>query len=138
MLSVACPTVSSCCQYCCWCCRSFTYEEFITAQDKFQKAQAQQLAVCNEEVACAIEDVISLVEVRGAVATAAGVGLHHCASSKQSNTPDRLKTAANLSMRHAQLPAVTIGVTKVAAVQFDYMSCCFSLGVAAERATGEP
>jgi ribosomal protein S17 len=49
-----------------WCCRcrSFTYEEFITAQDKFQKAQAQQLAVRNEEVACAIEDVISLVEVR--------------------------------------------------------------------------
>lgn len=46
------------------CCRSFTYEEFITAQDKFQKAQAQQLAVRNEEVACAIEDVISLVEVR--------------------------------------------------------------------------
>jgi hypothetical protein len=46
------------------CCRSFTYEEFITAQDKFQKAQAQQLAVRSEEVACAIEDVISLVEVR--------------------------------------------------------------------------
>uniref|UniRef100_A0A383W453 AAA+ ATPase domain-containing protein n=1 Tax=Tetradesmus obliquus TaxID=3088 RepID=A0A383W453_TETOB len=42
--------------------RSFTYEEFITAQDKFQKAQAQPLAVRNEEVACAIEDVISLVE----------------------------------------------------------------------------
>jgi hypothetical protein len=49
-----------------FCCRSFTYEEFITAQDKFQKAQAQQLAVRNEEVACAIEDVISLVEVRHA------------------------------------------------------------------------
>lgn len=44
-------------------CRSFSYEEFIAAQDKFQKRQADHLAVLNEEVARAIEDVIQLVQV---------------------------------------------------------------------------
>ncbi len=44
-------------------CRSFSYEEFIAAQDKFQKRQADHLAVLNEEVARAIEDVIELVQV---------------------------------------------------------------------------
>lgn len=46
-----------------WVCRSFSYEEFIAAQDKFQKRQADRLAVLNEEVARAIEDVIELVQV---------------------------------------------------------------------------
>lgn len=45
-------------------CRSFSYEEFIAAQEKFQKRQSEQLAVLNEEVARAIEDVIALVQVR--------------------------------------------------------------------------
>jgi hypothetical protein len=44
-------------------CRSFSYEEFIATQDKFQKKQAETLCVLNEEVARAIEDVISLVQV---------------------------------------------------------------------------
>lgn len=44
--------------------RSFTYEEFISAQEKFQKSQAEALAVRNGEVARAIEDVITLVQVR--------------------------------------------------------------------------
>lgn len=44
--------------------RSFSYEEFIAAQDKFQTRQADHLAVLNEEVARAIEDVIVLVQVR--------------------------------------------------------------------------
>lgn len=44
-------------------CRSFTYEEFISAQEKFQKSQAGALAVRNGEVARAIEDVITLVQV---------------------------------------------------------------------------
>lgn len=44
-------------------CRSFSYEEFIATQDKFQKQQAETLCVLNEEVARAIEDVISLVQV---------------------------------------------------------------------------
>jgi hypothetical protein len=46
-------------------CRSFSYEEFIVAQEKFQTRQSEQLAVLNEEVARAIEDVIALVQVRG-------------------------------------------------------------------------
>jgi hypothetical protein len=46
-------------------CRSFSYEEFIAAQEKFQTRQSEQLAVLNEEVARAIEDVIVLVQVRG-------------------------------------------------------------------------
>lgn len=44
-------------------CRSFSYEEFIATQDKFQNKQAETLCVLNEEVARAIEDVISLVQV---------------------------------------------------------------------------
>jgi hypothetical protein len=52
-------------------CRSFSYEEFMAAQDKFQTWQADHLAVLNEEVARAIEDVIVLVQVRGNSTTAA-------------------------------------------------------------------
>jgi hypothetical protein len=43
--------------------RSFSYEEFIATQDKFQKRQAEMLCVLNEEVARANEDVITLVQV---------------------------------------------------------------------------
>lgn len=34
--------------------RSFTYEEFISSQAKFQRKQAEILAVRNEEVGCAL------------------------------------------------------------------------------------
>lgn len=63
------------------CCSSFTYEEFISAQEKFQKAQAEQLAVRNEEVATAIEDVISLVEVRRSVLFSSYVCASTCCDS---------------------------------------------------------
>lgn len=46
---------------CCLCCRSFTYEEFITTQAKFQKRQAEQLGIRNAEVARSIDDAIELV-----------------------------------------------------------------------------
>lgn len=45
-------------------CRSFTYEDFILAQEKFQNSQAEALAVRSGEVARAVEDVITLVQVR--------------------------------------------------------------------------
>lgn len=62
------PPSSMCCNYCCVAydhlhCRSFSYEEFIAAQAKFQKRQSEQLVVLNEEVARAIDDVITLVQV---------------------------------------------------------------------------
>lgn len=61
--------------------RSFSYEEFIAAQDKFQRRQADQLAIHNEEVARAIEDVIVLVQVCLCCNTAHKLqcikGLHH-------------------------------------------------------------
>lgn len=44
--------------------RSFTYEEFISAQAKVQRRVADELAVRNEELAAAIEDVVQLVQVR--------------------------------------------------------------------------
>lgn len=41
--------------------RSFTYEEFVTCQQRHQKKAADGLAVRNEEVARSIEDIIALV-----------------------------------------------------------------------------
>ncbi|MEW5318622.1 MAG: hypothetical protein WDW38_009830 [Sanguina aurantia] len=41
--------------------RSFTYEEFISSQARFQHKQAEGLAVRNEEVRRSIEDLLSLV-----------------------------------------------------------------------------
>ncbi|PNH08753.1 Dynein gamma chain, flagellar outer arm [Tetrabaena socialis] len=41
--------------------RSFTYEEFVTTQARFQKKQAEQLGIRNEEVRRAIEDLLTLV-----------------------------------------------------------------------------
>ncbi|GFR42148.1 hypothetical protein Agub_g3000 [Astrephomene gubernaculifera] len=41
--------------------RSFTYDEFVTTQQRFQKKQAEQLGIRNEEVRRAIEDLLALV-----------------------------------------------------------------------------
>jgi hypothetical protein len=45
----------------CCCHRSFTYEEFISVQHKFQKRQAEIMSVKNEEVARSIDELIQLV-----------------------------------------------------------------------------
>jgi len=42
--------------------RSFTFEEFITTQSKFQKRQGELLQIRNEEVHRSIEDLIHLVK----------------------------------------------------------------------------
>lgn len=61
--------------------RSFTYEEFIGAQAKVQRRVADELAVRNEELAAAVEDVIALVQVRArapASAHARACARHAC------------------------------------------------------------
>eukprot|EP00798_Chlamydomonas_sp_ICE-L_P031303 gene31303-6451_t len=42
--------------------RSFSYEEFCSAQAKFQKKQGEHLAIRNEEVRRSVEDLIQLVK----------------------------------------------------------------------------
>jgi hypothetical protein len=42
--------------------RSFTYEEFVATQGKFQKRQAETLAIKNEEIRRSIEDLVALVK----------------------------------------------------------------------------
>lgn len=41
--------------------RSFTYEDFITSQIKFNKRQSETLAIRNEEVRRSIDDMVHLV-----------------------------------------------------------------------------
>jgi hypothetical protein len=59
-------------------CRSFSYEEFIAAQTKFQRRQADHLAVFNEEVARAIDDVVALVQVRAGLCQDSGFRVCVC------------------------------------------------------------
>ena len=42
--------------------RSFTYEEFINTQTKFQKRQADFLAIRSREIQGAIDDIVTLVQ----------------------------------------------------------------------------
>lgn len=42
--------------------RSFTYEDFISTQSRFQKKQTEQLMIRNEEVRRSIEDLMHLVK----------------------------------------------------------------------------
>ena len=42
--------------------RSFTFEEFVSTQSKFQKRQAETLSIKNEEIRRSIEELVTLVK----------------------------------------------------------------------------
>lgn len=60
LLPVACPHVPTCLPA--FSHRSFTYDEFVSTQARFQKRQAEVLAVRNEEVRRSIEDLVALAQ----------------------------------------------------------------------------